>query len=131
MYSPSWLHVLQNDYPLGLEKPAIPYDMLSDYCKKVVDEYGIKVGDVKKLFPNLGDKTNYIVHYKNLQLCLPLGMKRKQPHRVLKFKQSDWMKIYINFNTEKRKNAASKFEIFFLNWWSILSMAKPKKKNQC
>ena len=115
MYSPSWLHVLQNDHPLALEKPAIPYDMLSDYCKKVVDEYEIKVGDVKKLFPNLGDKTNYIVHYKNLQLYLPLEMKRKQSHRVLKFKQSDWMKIYINFNTGKRKNAASKFENVFLN----------------
>ena len=107
------MHVLQNDYPLALEKLAIPYEMLSDYCKKVVDEYEIKVGDVKKLSPNLGDKTNYIVHYKNLQLYLPLGMKRKQLHRVLKFKQSDWMKIYINFNTEKRKNAVSKFENFF------------------
>ena len=113
MYSPNWLHVLQNDYPLALEKLAIPYEMLSDYCKKVVDEYEIKVGDVKKLSPNLGDKTNHIVHYKNLQLYLPLGMKRKQLHRVLKFKQSDWMKIYINFNTEKRKNAVSKFENFF------------------
>ena len=80
--------------------------MLSDYCKKVVDEYGIKVGDLKKL----GDKTNYIVHYKNLQLYLPLGMEQRLIHSVLKFKQSDWMKTYINFNIEKRKNATSKFE---------------------
>ena len=35
--------------------------MLSDYCKKIVDEYKIKVGDVKKLIPSLGTKT-HITH---------------------------------------------------------------------
>ena len=56
-----------------------------------------------KLILNLGDKTNYIVHYKNLQLHSFLGMKLTTIHRVLKLKQSDWMKIYIDFNNEKRK----------------------------
>ena len=97
------LHVLHNDYPLAPEKLAIPYDMLSDYCKKIADEYEIKVGDVKKLIPNLGNKTNYVVHYRNLQLYLSLGMKLTKIHRVLKFKQSDWMKKYIDFNTEKEQ----------------------------
>ena len=31
---PDELHLLHNDYPLAPEKLAIPYDMLSDYCKK-------------------------------------------------------------------------------------------------
>ena len=65
---PEKLHLLHNDYPLASEKLAIPYEMLSDFCKKIVDEYGIKVGDVKKLFPNLGKKTNYVLHYRNRQL---------------------------------------------------------------
>ena len=56
---------MHNDYPLAPEKLAIPYDMLSDYCKKIADEYEIKVGDVKKLIPSFGNKTNYIVHHKN------------------------------------------------------------------
>ena len=60
---PDELHVLHNDYPLDSEKLAIPYDMLSDYCKKIADEYEIKVGDVMKLIPNLGNKTNYALHY--------------------------------------------------------------------
>ena len=63
---PDEYHVLHNDYPLAPEKLAIPYDMLSDYCKKIADEYGIKVGDVKKLISNLGNKTNYVLYYKNL-----------------------------------------------------------------
>ena len=65
--------------------------MLSDYCKKFLDEFEIKVGDVKKLIPNLGNKTNYVVHYRNLQLYLSLGMKLTKIHRVLKFIQSNWM----------------------------------------
>ena len=41
---PDELHVLHNDYPLAPEKLAIPYNMLSDNCKQITDEYGIKVG---------------------------------------------------------------------------------------
>ena len=63
--------------------------MLSDYCKKIADEYEIKIGDVEKLIPNFGNKTNYVLHYRNLQLHLSLGMKLTKIHKVLKFKQCD------------------------------------------
>ena len=77
--------------------------MLPDYCKKSADEYEIKVGDVKKSIPNLGNKTNYVLHYKNLQLYWPLGIKLTKTHRVLKFKQSDWMKKNISILTLKKE----------------------------
>ena len=60
--------------------------------KNIADKYEIKVGDVKKLIPNLGNKSNYAVHYRNLQLSLSLRMKLTKILRVLKFKQSEWMK---------------------------------------
>ena len=110
---PDELHYLHNDYPLAPEKLAIPYDTLSDYYQKIAEKYRIKVGDVKKLVPNLGNKTNYVVHYRDLQLYLSLGMKLTEIHKVLKFKQSDWMKKYIDVNTEKRMNAANDFEKVF------------------
>ena len=107
---PDELHELHNDYPLALEKLAVTNDMLSKYCKEIADKYDIKVGDVKKLIPNLGNKTKYVVHYRNLQLYLSLGMKLTKIHRALQFKQSDWIKKCIGFNTEKRKSAANDFE---------------------
>ena len=82
------LHELHNNYLLAPEKLAVSSDMFSKYCKKVADKYEIKVGDVKKIIPNLGDKTNCVVHYRNL-LYLSLGMKLTKIRRVLKFKQSD------------------------------------------
>ena len=69
------LHELHNDFQLAPEKIAVSSDMLSRYCKQTADEYEIKVGDVKKLISNLSNKTNCVVHYKNLQLHLSLGMK--------------------------------------------------------
>ena len=100
---PDELHELHNDYPLAPEKLAVSRDMLSKSSKKIADKYEIKVGDVKKLIPNIGNKTNYVIHYRNLQLYLSLGMKLTKTHRVLKFKQSDWTKKNIDFNTKKRR----------------------------
>ena len=62
---PDELLELHNDFPLATEKFAVSNDMLSSYCEKVADTYEIKVGDVKKLIANLGNETNYLIHYKS------------------------------------------------------------------
>ena len=77
--------------------------MLSKYCNNIANKYGIKIGSVNKLVPNLGIKSKYVLHYKNIQLYLSLGIKLVNLHIILKFKQSDWLNKYVVFNRDKKK----------------------------
>ena len=88
---PENLHDLHNDYPFCPERVK---------CKN----------GVEKLIPNLRDKTKYIIHYKNLIQCLKAGMKLKKIHRGIKFVESEWMKPYIEKNTNLRTKAKNNFE---------------------
>ena len=88
---PKELHDLHNDYPLCPERVK---------CDK----------GVEKLIPNLRDKNNYVIHYKNLMQCLKLGMKLKKIHRSIKFIESAWLKPYIDMNTNLRTQAKNNFE---------------------
>ena len=76
-----------------------------------------------------------MLHYRNLQLYLYLGKKLAKIHKVLEFKQSDWMKKYIDFNTEKKrmllmilKNIFFKINDQFCLW---KNNGKFTEKNQC
>ena len=107
---PNELHDLHNDYPLAPEKLKVERDMLSTYCKEIANKFNMSSGLVEKLIPTLGYKEKYVLHYRNLQLYLDLGMKLRKVHRVLEFDQSPWLKEYIDFNTVKRANAKNSFE---------------------
>ena len=93
---------MYNGYPLAPEKLAINHTMLSNYCCSITSEYNINVG-VNKLIPNLGNKSKYVLHYKNLQLYLSLEMKLTKVDKVLKFKQSNWLKNTLIFIQRKVK----------------------------
>ena len=75
---PQELHDINNDYQLASEKINIPNEWLSDYGLKIANEHNITIGSVKKLVPNLMSKNNYVIHYRNLQQCLELGIKLKK-----------------------------------------------------
>ena len=77
------------------------------------------------------NKNNYVIHYRNLQQCLALGMQLKKIHRILKFKQIDWMRPYIDFNTQKTttsNNEADK-SLFMLINNSLYGKAKRNLRN--
>ena len=84
--------------------------MLSDYSLDIAKNYGIKVGEVNKLIPNLKDKNGYVIHYKNIQMYKSLGMKVIKIHRVLKFSQAGWLKDFLMFNTKKEMNTTNEHE---------------------
>ena len=106
---PSELHESHNDYPFAPEKPKISQNMLSKHCCSIANEYGIKIGGVNNWSKNLDNKTKYVVPYRNLQLYLSLGIKLTKIHKILKLKQSYWLKKHIDFNTGNIKNEANSF----------------------
>ena len=77
------------------------------YYNEIKNEYDIKTGGINKLAPNLMPKKNYGVHYRNLQYYLSQGLILKKVHRILEFKQSNWVKPYIDFKTQNRKEATN------------------------
>ena len=110
---PKELHDLHNDYPMAPEVMNVKADMLSDKQieiseflnhKKPTDE------KTNKLILNLNDKEKYVIHIRTLQFYLKQGLKLKKIHRAIKFEQKEVLKPYIEFNTEKRKNARNDFE---------------------
>ena len=112
---PSKLHDLHNDYPLALEKLEISQDMSSKYCSDIVNKYGVKIGGVNKLVPNLRIKKRYVVHYRNLQLYLSLGTRLIKVHKILRFKQSYSLKNTLILILVKEKMLKIVFRKIFLN----------------
>ena len=114
---PEELHHLHNDYPLAPEKILVSDDMLSPYCKGLKDSENISSGRVHKLVPNLMSKEKYILHYRNLQQYLSLGMKLKKVHRVLEFTQKPWMKKHH----EPERTGSSKIRSVWLLRSDVIS----------
>ena len=61
------LNDIHNDHPLAPEKINMPKEWLFDYCLKIANVHNITTGTVKKLVPNLMNKNNYFIHYRNFQ----------------------------------------------------------------
>ena len=87
---PKELHELHNDYPLAPES--------------------IEINKVRKLVPTLYNKSKYVIHHENLKQYLDLGLKLTKIHRGISFKESAWMKPYIDFNTKLRAESTNDFD---------------------
>ena len=106
---PTELHKAHNAYPLAPERMVVKQEWMSEYQHDLLGVASLST-EVEKLVPNLRNKERYVLHYRNLQLYLSLGMRLKKIHRALQFHQSPWMGPFIRMNTELRKNATGDFE---------------------
>ena len=96
-------YLLQVDirYPTELHDP---HNDLPFMCERM------EINKVEKLVPNLRDKKNYVIHIRVLDQALRHGLVLERIHRAIGFSQSDWMKPYIDFNTQRRTLATNDFE---------------------
>ncbi|XP_041371540.1 uncharacterized protein LOC121385070 [Gigantopelta aegis] len=110
---PTELHDCHSDYPLAPESMLVTDAMLSPHSQQLRDKLCLTDRPVRKLVPNLNDKEKYVLHYRNLQFYLRQGIKLTKIHRAIQFRQSPWLKTYIDFNTEKRKQSKNETEKAF------------------
>lgn len=89
---PNHLHDLHNDYPFLCQKRRV------------------NESKHEKLILDLNDKKKNTLHYLTLQMAISNGLELKKIHRILRFEQSKWLKPFIDYNTEKRKNAKNEFD---------------------
>ena len=87
---------------VDLEYPEDLHDLHNDYA---LAPQPVIIGNLEKLFPNLNNKTNYVVHYENLKLYESLDLKITKIHSGIKFEESAWLEKYINLNTKLRIEA--------------------------
>ena len=91
VHYPKELHNSHNDLPFMCER--------------------VKINGVEKLIPNLYDKKRYVIHiYRALDQALKHGLVLEHINKAIEFKQSAWMKEYIDFNTKLRTAATNDFE---------------------
>ena len=70
----------------------------------------MEINKCRKLVCNLFNKKKYVTHINSLKQALNHGLKLKKIHRVIEFNQKEWLKSYIDMDTELRKLAKNYFE---------------------
>jgi hypothetical protein len=107
---PADIHELHNEYPLAPERVEIETEMLSETQLQIRMHYNINHNHSVKLVPHLGDRDHYVLHSQALKFYLNNGMQLIRVHRVIMFKQSAWMKPYVDLCSDLRAKATNEFE---------------------
>lgn len=116
---PANLHKLHADFPLAPHRHKVRLTELSPTARQICERNNLKhsVG-TEKLMTTFLPRKAYVVHFRNLQLYVKLGMKVSRIHRGIKFKQSPVFKEYIEFNSTKRALATNSFDT---DYYKLLS----------
>ena len=76
----------------------------------------MKIEKREKLVATLHDKTECVIHIRNLKQALNQELFFLKIHSVIKFNQNAWLKPYIDMNTDLRKKAKNAFEKDSSSW---------------
>ena len=108
---PKELHFKFKDYPLCPKTKSIPENNLSEHQKYLNNKLNIKYNEKdKKLILDLLPKKNYKMYYENLEYYMWLGIKVDKIHKISTFVENNFLKTYIDFNTELRKHGKNDLE---------------------
>ena len=86
-----------------------------------------KLEKVEKLVCSIEVKEKYVIHVKALKQALNHGLILKDVHRVIKFNQEAWLKLYIDMNTKLKTEAKNQFEKEFFKLMNISVFGKTMK----
>lgn len=117
---PDSVHDKMKHFPMLPEHKAIPKHELSNVYKNLCSKMDKKPSEQPKLIAHLGERKNYAVHYKLLQLAVKHGFVIDKIHKVITFNQAPWMKRYIDKNTKLRAQSKNEFE---KNFYKLMNNA--------
>ena len=117
-------------FPFCPENKTVSKIDFGPYMKSIMPENYVSH---KKLICEWTDERNYLIHYRMLKFYVRHGMKIKEVHKVISFKQNKWLEKYIDFNTQQRNQAVNDFEKDFYKLLNIAFYGKTMEnvRNRC
>ena len=125
---PDKVKLNSKNFPFLPINRVIKYEELSDYQRNLLlnkikssdsmQEGEKLMGKEKKLILDFYDKERYVIHHRMLKFYLRKGIIVTKVHKIITFDESDWLKKYINFNTQQRTLAKTDFE---KNIWKLMN----------
>lgn len=108
---PCTLSVDLKHNPKNFEKEKV-FAMCPDFYEDI---------GVKKLTHNLFDKKDYVVHHRTLKKYLSERMILDKVNKIVLYTEEAWMKEYIEFCVQKRKEAELAGNDFYVSFWKLMT----------
>ncbi|XP_034242358.1 uncharacterized protein LOC117645912 [Thrips palmi] len=94
--------------PLCPTNELVTYSMLSGYNKKFLQKYKLRFPPgVRKLLATQLDKKEILLHGEALVFYLRHGLQLTKIHYIIEFKQSFWLRDWVNLNNDLRRSATT------------------------
>jgi hypothetical protein len=110
-------------FPLAPERKTISPNDLNKWQVEFLktDNEGKPISSkIPKLLCTLNNKKEYVIHERLLNLYISYGLKITKIHKIISFREENWLEHYIDLNTAQRTKATTDFE---KNIWKLMNNA--------